>query len=157
MCNNICIQRMFKRRRQPRTTSRRRHHDTLDTFCEYLCENARGIKSNGKKMQYKVNVKFTPERNLKSYVTTLTAPNEIWAESFDGSLQEDCYQIYYLIGLMPELKLKDNVITLKAITRSDITDPTILEYTQEVTEEQVIDILKVIDLKNSTPFLKMFI
>lgn len=123
---------------------------------EYYCDNVRGIKSNGKTIQYKVNMTFTPERYVKTYVTTVTMPNQSWAiTQYDAWLQ-DVEFFGQMFGVSPTLNMDGNIITLKAITRYDITNPELAQYAKDVTEEEILMALRYIDKKNGTPMLKVF-
>lgn len=123
---------------------------------EYFCDNVRGIISNGKTIQYKVNMTFTPERYIKTYVTTVTMPNQSWAMALYDTWRGDVESIGQMFGVSPTLNMDGNVITLKAITRYDITNPELAQYAQDVTEEQILKVLRFIDRNNGTPMLRIF-
>ncbi len=123
---------------------------------EYTCDSVLGVVSNGKTIQYKVKMTFTPERYVETYVTTVTMPNQSWATMQYEALLDQVESIGRIFGVSPELEMNDNVITLKAITRYDITNPELAQYAQDVTEEQMLQVLKYIDISNSQPMLRFF-
>ena len=123
---------------------------------EYVCYHTYGLVCNGISAVYKVNVEFTAERNLKSYITTVTTPNVAWAQYLYERENEDADFYRNLIGIAPTVTINNNVVTVKAVTDYDITNPDILENIRPVPESEVIKVLKLIDKSNSEPFIKKF-
>ena len=123
---------------------------------EYICNYTYGLVCNGAPVVYKVNVEFTAERYLKSYITTVTTPNTSWAEHLYEREMENAGNYRYYLGVAPEVTINNNVVIIKAITNYDITNPDILENIRPVPESEVIKVLKLIDKSNSEPFIKKF-
>lgn len=123
---------------------------------EYICNNAFAVTCNGKDIQYKVNMTFTPERYVNSYLTTLTMPNTAWAMIIYDILQDDVEDIRSTFGVTPILTIEDNVVKLKAITRYDIENPELAEYARDVTETEIVQTLKYIDRQAGSPMLRFY-
>ena len=123
---------------------------------EYVCYHTYGLVCNGVSTVYKVNVEFTAERNLKSYITTVSTPNVAWAQYLYEREKENADFYINLIGVAPIVTINNNVVTVKAVTNYDVTNPDILENLRPITESETIDVLKLLDLSNSQPFIKNF-
>ena len=123
---------------------------------EYICNNAFAVTCNGKDIQYKVNMTFTPERYVNSYLTTLTMPNTAWAMIIYDLLQDDVEDIRSTFGVAPILTIEDNVVKLKAVTRYDIENPELAEYARDVTETEIVQTLKYIDRQAGSPMLRFY-
>ncbi len=123
---------------------------------EYICNNAYAITCNGKDIQYKVNMTFTPERYVNSYLTTLTLPNTAWAMIIYESLYDHVEDIGRVFGVTPILTIEGNVVKQTAITRYDIENPELAEYARDVTETEIVQTLKYIDRQVGSPMLRSF-
>lgn len=92
---------------------------------------------------YEINTTY--ENNLlKSYVTTMTFPNTTWAQAMYDEIESQNKQIASQTGLYPEATLSGRTLKEKAVIYGDVT------------KEQTLQMITVIDWAMSRPFFVAF-
>lgn len=109
-----------------------------DAKGRYTINNVFGLGIN-----YVINTTFE-ESILTEYVTTMTFPNNTWANMMYEQLEEQNQQIGSIFGLYPEAEINGNVVSENAAIYG------------EVTKAQTMELIADIDWSFSRPFFTMF-
>lgn len=114
---------------------------------EYICNNAFGVISNGKDIQWKVNISFTNDRKVKSVIQKITVPNNAFFFDLLEGLIQISERLNNNLGLALNYSQRGNTLTVEAVATNEAN---------LVSEEEYLALIRVIDKSLTTPFLSMF-
>lgn len=105
----------------------------------YTCENMHGMN-----IDYVIETKFNTTGFCTQFKTSITLPNENWAQFYYESYEDQMDDFEQQFGQRPELKIDGNSVILNAVIIGDLT------------QEDINTMVYAIDWLNNCPFVYNF-